>query len=479
MMPLSGRRLTLAWQFALGAAAIVLFQGLTLGLVTKVVVEDSLGRELEQRGMALLTGLRSALIEDLLVDDRERLRKALQQTVLQDPHIAWILVADGNGLARVQVSGSRTPPPTLPGSLFLSRPDHAGSRGSFRLGAEQVRVSTLPVTDSGGDILMVAYLESASGNLRKRMSLVFPLVTLLDLLACWTMAWYLGHSLSRPLRTLAQGLEQVAQGRLDFPVNARSAAEIVLLSRGYETMRRELQRATEERERMSRQVAQAEKMAAMGTFVAGMAHQVNNPLSGILSCLEMLDRTDDPARRQHYRVLIRTAADRLNQVIGRLLAFARRGPPIRREMDLGRMVDEALALLEPEARRRGILLTKDLQGEPSLWCDPQEITDLLVHLVLNALQATPSGGRVEVHVKTSVDQAEVEVHDSGPGIPESLRQQVFDPFFTSKPEGTGLGLYLVQQIALSHGGEVVPGESPLGGARFTVRFPRSPSREVP
>jgi two-component system sensor histidine kinase HydH len=248
---------------------------------------------------------------------------------------------------------------------------------------------------------------------------------------------------------------------------------------GVETSRhREAERrAFRELKAAHSRVVQGEKMAALGTFASGLAHEVRNPLNSIslqLARLERKTRGLAPEVAEGIASLtriIREEVSRLDTLVGDFLLFARPTEPARSPTPLERIVKEVCSLVEEEAGQTGVRLECRRIGEvlPPLSLDPGRMKQVVLNLVRNAIEAVPKDGRVTIECGLVDGRARLVVEDTGPGLPPDL--DIFQLFATTKPQGTGLGLPIVQQIVLEHGGEIAAESRPGGGARFTVTLP--------
>jgi signal transduction histidine kinase len=244
-------------------------------------------------------------------------------------------------------------------------------------------------------------------------------------------------------------------------------------ARLYENARRAYRDLSEAQAR----IIQGEKLAVAGTFAAGLAHEIRNPLNSIALQLSILDRRAAPLEASlaleigDLLAVIREEVKRLDNLVGDFLAFAGSGRIQHRLVSLDAVVDEVLSFLEPEARATGVRLERrrPLRPLPELPLDGEKIKQVLINLVQNAIEAQPQGGGVVVESRMSAGCAEVEVKDQGPGLPPGL--DVFQLFVTTKARGTGLGLAIAQQIVLEHGGEIHARSSPGTGATFTISLP--------
>jgi signal transduction histidine kinase len=247
----------------------------------------------------------------------------------------------------------------------------------------------------------------------------------------------------------------------------------------------EARRAYRELRDAQSRIIQSEKMAVLGTFASGLAHEVRNPLNSIALQLSLLERRTarlDPKAAESTSELvaiIREEVRRLDSLVGEFLLFARSSQVRHQATDLRALAAEVVKLLDPEARAAGVELALEpgVGDAPRSEVDAERIKQVLINLVRNAIEAMHDGGRVSVADATTLEAAWLHVRDDGPGLPEDL--EVFQLFVTSKPGGTGLGLPIAQQIVNEHGGEITAESSRGHGTTFSVRLPvAQPTRSL-
>ncbi|HET8723170.1 MAG TPA: ATP-binding protein [Anaeromyxobacteraceae bacterium] len=230
---------------------------------------------------------------------------------------------------------------------------------------------------------------------------------------------------------------------------------------------------THERD-VTRRLFQAEKMSALGQLAGGVAHEINNPLGGILAFAQIMSQDPRNPEDQESLRLISDAAMRAKRIVESLLRFSRVPKENERGVvDLARVVEDALVILQPNLRDARVEVERDLAPALTLG-NANQLQQVVVNLVVNATQAAPGKGRIRVRTGPGAPgRVVVSVADDGPGVPPGIAERIFEPFFTTKPEGqgTGLGLSICYRIAEEHGGAIRLENPPEGGARFVVDLP--------
>ena len=227
--------------------------------------------------------------------------------------------------------------------------------------------------------------------------------------------------------------------------------------------------------RLLDQTIQSEKLAEVGRLSAGIAHEINNPLAIIHYAVQLLSREGQLNAAQDEVVdKIETEIDRLKTLTGGLLSFSSDRETHHRLVDLNELVGEVLRLVRFELQRQAVELETDFSALPVLNTDPNQLKQVVINLLMNAVQAMHGQGTITLTTRyTDADEVELSVRDTGPGVPAELQEQIFVPFFTTKPEGdgTGLGLYLCRNIVLEQGGRIELISMPGAGADFVVTLP--------
>ena len=224
---------------------------------------------------------------------------------------------------------------------------------------------------------------------------------------------------------------------------------------------------------MEERMRQADRLATLGRMSANIAHEIRNPLASLSGAIEALtgDAVAEPERERLAQIVLRES-DRLNTIIKNFLEYARPAPFSPSVVDVAEVVEEVLALLEHRAHPGRLKIVADLPPALSWRLDPQQFRQAMWNLCLNALEAMPDGGELRVVAAEGSDRLDVVVSDTGEGIPPRDLEHVFEPFFSTKPGGSGLGLALVHRVALDHGGAVDVRSTPGAGTVFTLSLPR-------
>ncbi len=237
----------------------------------------------------------------------------------------------------------------------------------------------------------------------------------------------------------------------------------------------EQREAEEEHDRLQEQLLHADRLATIGQLAAGAAHELNEPLGSILGFTQLAQKCHglpEQASRDMNKIV--NAALHAREVIKKLLIFARQAPPKKSRVNLNRLVENGLYFLESRCGKEGVRLLRDLApGLPAITADASQVHQVLVNLVVNALQAMPEGGTLTIRTAARQESVILTVEDTGTGMSDEVLKQIFMPFYTTKEsgQGTGLGLAVVQGIVTSHGGSIHVESEPGRGSTFRVHWP--------
>ncbi|MGO9211190.1 MAG: sensor histidine kinase [Terriglobales bacterium] len=352
-------------------------------------------------------------------------------------------------------------------------------------------------------------LARADADLKEssiRMLAYTLLAVLLIAVVSGIFVWRVVHI---PVKKLTAGTNRLARGELGYQLNIVSRDELGELALSFNQMSRQLREAREEADNWAQTlearvedktrelkhahqaVMQSEKMASIGKLAATVAHEINNPLAGILTYAKLLRKWLDrdgwsAERRDEVRgslELIECESRRCGEIVRNLLTFSRSSPMNLQWVDLNQVIDRCVRLVQHQSELNNVQLQPQMAEElPQVQCDAAQIEQLLLALIMNAVDALPHGGNLWVRSRMvpEIGAVQLEVQDDGVGIPESILPNLFEPFFTTKEKGhgVGLGLAISKGIVERHRGRIDVDSKPGQGTRFTITLPVDGYAEV-
>jgi len=353
-----------------------------------------------------------------------------------------------------------------------------------------------PIKDIDGKIIGMLYvgmLEKPYIDLRNSVMLTFIGIAGLCAISLLVILFFITSSITNPLRGMVLATKRIAQGDLDHQVEIDFRDEIGQLAQSFnrmtenlkianenliqwgKTLEKRVEERTKELREMQDYLLQSEKLASLGKIAAGVAHEINNPLTSILINTHlMLEKLEKRHEFYENLNLIADETSRCTQIVKGLLEFARQNPPQKVSTNINDLIERTTQLLENQASFQNIRIIKELDHTlPLIKLDKSKIQQVFWNLMLNACEAMPKGGQILIADKLSADKKYIEVRfiDNGVGIPKENINKLFDPFFTTKGSGTGLGLAVSYGIIQQHEGKIEV-KSEIGqGTVFTLSFP--------
>lgn len=449
------------------------------GRVVERAVQDRLEEDVQLVARAIQLPLSRALAEDRA----EQLYEALGSAFLiRRLYGAAVYDADGDLVAQVGAPG----PGVGEGAPFpeeVGRVPEAERAGEYgRLGERRVYSYFVPLTSPGGRIeglLQVTRrrsdIESAVTRVRAQLAVVFGAVWLV--VAGLVLLTY-QRGIGRHLEGLSEAMAGVERGSRDARVVEGGPKEVAEIAGSFNRMVVGVERAEatvarqqEREEALEAQLRRSAKLAAIGRLAGGVAHELGTPLAVVDGMAQRLERRGEGATEAGA---IRSAVDRMSGIVRELLAFGAFESGERQLVGAHALLVGAVAAMRGEAEARGVALDLDDKVDgASVAGDRLRLEGALVHLLRNGVQAAEPNGRVRARSSRDGEWVKFVIEDSGPGVPEELRDRLFEPFFTTKAvgQGSGLGLAVVHAVAEEHDGAVEVTDSPLGGARFTLLVP--------
>jgi two-component system NtrC family sensor kinase len=340
-----------------------------------------------------------------------------------------------------------------------------------------------PIKDISGNIIGILYvgiLEDKFTDMEKEAVWWLVSITILGAIVTMAVAYLLAYSITGPLSRLSNAAHQLAQGDMNQEIKVKSEDEIGELGKAFNYM---ISAIKERDEKLKAETQQAlihmEKMSSLGQMAAGVAHEINNPLSGVLTYIQLMlkniraNKAISPEELDKKLSTMEKEIDRCTKIIRSLLDFARQTKPSIRPIDLIRVIENSLVMLAHQAELSNVRIVKEFQGKScQIEADADQLQQVFTNMILNAIQAMTTGGTLTISISHDTAKGEIGVkfQDTGLGItPENLKK-LFTPFFTTKEKGKGIGLGLAvcYGIIQRHGGDIKVDSEVGKGTIFTI-----------
>jgi signal transduction histidine kinase len=449
----------------------------------------------DRQNMALTARAIQIAVENALRDRQiSDVKRLLAEMVEQQEPIDRIRLFDQN-LRPTLVSNALSIGEEIPEEIFRRVQATGEAEALYRQqGKQSVLYYVVPLRDRRGPDGVMEIVHLATGidtRLSAAVNDVWIRLGILLVVVVVLTATALQRQVLRPLSRLMIGIQSLGRGEPGPPLPVGRRDELGRVAEAFNEMAAQLEgaqrRLLAESERaleLEQQLRQAETLAVAGKLASALAHEVGTPLniiSGRAEFLQASARLNEGGRRDLE--IIVDQIDRISKIIRSLLDTVRPQKLEIQPTPLAEVLDRVLPLLRHPARRRGVALVASVPPDlPPMLADPAQLQQVLINLVLNALDVTPAGGRVEIGARPSRVRERpgvaITVADTGAGIPRELLSKVFEPFFTTKPagQGTGLGLAICRDIVKAHSGEIGVESAPASGTTFTVWIPDATER---
>jgi len=452
---------------AMAAVGVVAMHAVHLALGNRIA-SRALAQQQEALGQGIARLVAEQAADAILVADVVTLDELVRRTAADPSHgVAYCFVLRGGRVLATSYPG-RTPP-----GLLTLRP--AGDRAPIvvRDGGTQLLDIAEPIL--GGELgeVRVGLDMGILRATRRKLATQLGLLALAVIAGGLAAAFVFGRRIARPVGRLldaADRFDPTREGSVSA-VPPRGSDEVAVLTDRFNRMMERLEVAHAEQQLARQKGVETARMVALGSLVAGVAHEVNNPLAGLKNCIRRLERGDLPeAKRREYLWLMEEGLGRIEELVRRLLDFGRPHPTVLEPVPVLDLARDArrFMLASLEQRRISCQVPAEDDGARVL-ADRRKMGQALVNLMLNAAYVTPDGGEVRIGLRRRTGQLGLAVEDGGPGIPAEIRGRILDPFFSTKPEGegTGLGLSVTRTIVDAHGGDLTF-EFPGGGGTIAT-----------
>ncbi len=353
-----------------------------------------------------------------------------------------------------------------------------------------------PIKNIDGGIIGILYvgmLEKPYIDLRNKVMITFTGIAVLCVIILLVILFFITSTIIRPLQNMVFATNKIARGDMNHKVDISFQDEVGQLAQSFnqmtdalkianqklilwgKTLEKRVEERTKELKDMQDSMIQSEKMASLGKIAAGVAHEINNPLTSILINTHlMMEKTSKESPFQENLNMISEETSRCSDIVKGLLEFARQNPPQKSYVDINEIVNTVIGILEKQVTLKNIQIFKKLEKKlPLIGVDASKIKQVFWNLIINAAEAMPQGGTLMISSRLSRSEQfiEVECLDTGVGISDEQKKKLFDPFFTTKGGGTGLGLAVSYGIIEQHHGRIDVKSQLSQGSSFTVSLP--------
>lgn len=474
----------LSVKFALTITVAVASVAFAIGAVMVTLNWQRFQQELENKALLLANSVAVTAPADILQNDYWSLYKSLKNMakkgtgVLRETQVITAMIIDPKGVVLTHLQPDKNP---------LGMPLAHSNKTEERLLNAVKNLRSPAILNNGfgssgflEGVVPIFSDEKILGFVRVRLSyqelfvktqrsaiIILGLTAALVLLGS-LLGTAIAKKITRPLAAMTEGMEAVGRGELadikKIPVS--NDDELGILASTFNNMAQEMV----EKNSLEEQIAVSEKLVALGRISAGVAHEVNNPLAGLMNCIDTLKKhPDDPELVERYLPLLDQGLNRIKNIVESLLIELRTEDAISSESSTS--LEDLRDIVESEIKERGIdFIWENHLGEDVLINRPR-VQQIVLNLLKNSIQALNDKGTITFRTFRDGDCVFLEVGDNGPGIPAEIRKQLFDPFFTTKRNGTGLGLWIVYRLVESMRG-VIEVESEVGrGTQFLVTLP--------
>ena len=493
------------WKFAIAIVAIVaIFGSINIYLIWSKVYQ-ALETESQNRGHFISHSIAEQAVNPMLYADYITLQRLLNTARKIDSTVVYAFILDehNNVLVHTFESG-------IPSKLITANLPGPNQPESVRLIQSEanptilIQDTAVPILQGKLGTVRIGILERNIGKNVRNTTFIFVGMVVVFLTLGIIGALVFAKFIKNPVREISAASEELDFDRLQFhnlpririreklfgiwkaPIRAED--ELDLLAEKFNGMIDRLENAYAELQTAHNSMIQSEKLAAVGTLSAGIAHEINNPLAGLQSCIRRLRQNPGNIQQNRfYLKMMEEAAGKIERVVKGLLDFTRQEEIKLKNIKVAETIEKALLLAAYNLEKARISVTKELAPNlPEISGSSNHLQQVFVNLLLNSIHAIrkkrednpDTRQRIIISSRVENQWLKISVEDSGIGIPDGIKEKIFDPFFTTKPagEGTGLGLSVCYNIIKAHGGKIETGDSPLGGARFTIVLPIQPKK---
>lgn len=467
---------SIAFRISLSIAVVVAASTIAVGWLILQEERRTLEAELQSKGRYLAELMSHNIIEPILYEERHAIYSFLKSSMRSEEGlIVHAAVYDKNGEMIVSASkDEQYERPELPPYIFDSANDTAEIREDNKLAlyylSKPIKVQTLGTIGFLRLSITKEFLFSTLKGVRQKLFLFSTAVTFVGIV----FGLYMARKVLNPILVLSKGVGMVGEGEVGVEVPVVGQGEIRELSLSFNRMSVKLKELIDKIKSAQEHMVRTEKLYAIGEFSAGIAHEIKNPLTPIMMLMRRVKEEKESLTDKDVEI-IEEELNRIDKIVTEFLAFARPDKVEKTKMNINEVISEVITLTKPKMDRSGIfIIEKYLPAIPDITGNSDALKQVFLNIMLNAVQAMDGkGGDLTVETSTGDGKVMVIISDTGIGIPEENLKKVYDPFFTTKKEGTGMGLALTHNIVSDHSGRIDIDSMPGKGTKVKVEFPVS------
>jgi signal transduction histidine kinase len=341
------------------------------------------------------------------------------------------------------------------------------SGGEVEIFGEKAIAAYIPIPNLGWYIIVGQPVNYAYSRI-KEMEGTFIIFILFWISVTVMVGIYVARNIEGPIKELKNGILHLADGDLNYQVRSDKIDEVGELALTFNQMAGELKQSQDS-------LLRSERLSALGYMAAGMAHEIKNALVPLRTLTEMLQVSGgDQSFIKKFNELVPKEIERINRLSTDLLHYSRPIEPTFEYLDINEVLEESAKFLDIQARKKNVQMRRQLGKVSEVKADRQKLIEAFTNIILNAIEAMTIGGQIVLSTYEKEDSVVVEIADNGPGMPEENLKKIFVPFFTTKKEGTGMGLAIVSRIIQDHGGSIDIMSKHSKGTTFFLSFPKKP-----
>lgn len=434
---------------------------------------------MDKRSLFLAKSLSEGSAKLLLYEDLISLQKTLDQAKEDNEDVSYVFVMDSHNTIIAHTFGA-----SFPVELLDVNKIEGGESHNFQLISDEnnnlYRDIIVPILDGKLGFLRLGIIEKSLAATANKVVIILTGMVIAFLFVGIIGSILFAYWITNPISKITAAFETINLNTEFKPLKIKTKDEIDILANKFNEMAFRLQRAHSDLKKAQKGHIQTEKLASVGTLASGLTHEISSPLAGLKNCLVRIKRNPQQEQINRYYGLMMNAIKKIEKVVIGLLNFSRRDDYRFKPFNLQNTIDKALSLVEYKLERSGVAVEKNFD-EKLKECigDSQHIEQVIINLVLNAVDAMPKGGKLSISSSSNDSSACIEIKDTGIGIPPENIDKIFDPFFTTKEpnKGTGLGLSVSYNIIKEHGGDIFVESLVNIGTKFIITIPFNIYRE--